>query len=160
MLFLITTTLTGRPCWTQVRKSPSCMVSEPSPVKTTTCRPGKAACAPMAYGRPAAIEQLVPLKENICPRRVLICRAAQVVTVPESPHTIASPASASFSAQAGTCGCIGVSVLVPRSAISAHHSRVPCCAFSRNDRSSFRVSSGSSRRSVARASPHSPTSAG
>ena len=46
----------------------------------------------------------MPLKENICPRRTLICRAAQVVTVPESPQTIASAASASFSAQAAYPG--------------------------------------------------------
>ena len=102
----------------------------------------------------------MPLKENICPRRILICLAAQVVTVPESPQTIASAERASLSAQAGTCGCMGVSVLVPRCSISSHQARMPSCALVRNSLSSFLASSGSSARSVARASPHSPTSAG
>ena len=39
--------------------------------------------------------------------RTLTCRATHVVTVPESPHTMASGASASLSACAGTSGFIG-----------------------------------------------------
>src|SRR5579883_2965606 len=61
VLFFTTTTLPGSLCWAQVRKSPSCIVRLPSPVKATTGRPGNAACAPMAYGRAAAMLQLVPL---------------------------------------------------------------------------------------------------
>jgi hypothetical protein len=73
----------------------------------------------MAYGRPAAIEQLVPLNRNRWLRRSLIWRAAQVVTVPESPQTIASSSSSGQSYQAGTCGFIGRSVLPPRSGLSS-----------------------------------------
>ena len=60
-LFLKQTTLTGRSCCMSVARSPSCIVSEPSPVTATTCRSGNAVWAPIAYGSAAAIEQFVPL---------------------------------------------------------------------------------------------------
>src|SRR5581483_4065116 len=159
VLFFSTISFTGSWCWTSVARSPSIIVSEPSPVNATTWRLGNAICAPIAYGSAAAIEQFVPLNEKFCPRRSLR-RPAQVVTVPESPHRIASSAIASERCQATTCGFIGVSSLVPRSSISAHQSRMPLCACSRKLRSSPRSSSGTSAPSVARASPTSPTSAG
>jgi len=54
-----------------------------------------------------------------------------------------------LTAQAGTCGFNRVSVLVPHSAISFHHTVMPSCALSRKERSSLRDSNGGSSANVA-----------
>ena len=53
---LNTTIFTGSSCWVSVRKSPISMVKPPSPESEITCRPGKAAWAPIACAIAFAIE--------------------------------------------------------------------------------------------------------
>jgi hypothetical protein len=51
----------------------------------------------------------LPEQENIMLPRILRCRAAQVVMVPESVAMIASSVSSLLSSCATTCGFIGLS---------------------------------------------------
>ena len=51
-----TTTVTGRPYVTAVRRSPSSIISPPSPLNEITCRDRSSACAPSACGIALAIE--------------------------------------------------------------------------------------------------------
>ena len=90
------------------------------------------------------MEARVPESENIWPRLAGICRAHQVATVPESQETMAVGESRFPSSQATTCGFMGLSDRVPRSSISARHSFMPACAFSRKDLSLRALSCGSS----------------
>ena len=53
---LSTTIFTGSPVWISVTISPIIIVNPPSPESEMTCRPGKAACAPMACSIAFAIE--------------------------------------------------------------------------------------------------------
>ena len=69
VLFLKTTTLIGRSYFTSVAISAINIEKPPSPARQTTCRPGFASAAPMAYGKPLAIVASVPEAENcISPR--------------------------------------------------------------------------------------------
>ena len=53
---LKTTTFTGSPSCTRLSRSPISMVKPPSPDSDTTCRPGHAAWAPIAWAMALAIE--------------------------------------------------------------------------------------------------------
>ena len=66
---LNTTTFTGSPYWTMVRKSPMSMENPPSPAMAMTWRPRSGNCAPIAWGMALAIEPCV--NEPITRRRPL-----------------------------------------------------------------------------------------
>src|SRR6266568_2823469 len=106
------TTLIGSLYFTAVTKSAINMEKPPSPTNATHCRSGYAIWAAIVYGRPGAIDARFPEHENICPRCALICRANQLVFVPESAEMIACDVSRLLSSAATTCGFIGISVRV------------------------------------------------
>lgn len=58
------------------------------------------------------MEQLVPENEKCWPLRSWIL-FSQIVTVPESPHRMASSARTSGKCHCMTCGFIGIASLVP-----------------------------------------------
>ena len=103
------TTLIGSRYLTAVANSPISIVKPPSPTNATDCRSGIGDLRRDGVGQARRHRRQVAGAGEQLPRFIWICRAAQVVIVPESVEMIASSASRSLSVPATTCGFSGMS---------------------------------------------------
>ena len=125
----------------------------PSPTSANTGRSGWANLAAIAYGTPGPIVARLPESVAIMPRRSFRSLANQLAAEPESLVRIAPSGSLGESSQNTRCGLIGSALCIARSSSSCHQSETLASIVSRHCRSGLCTSSGSSARSVARASP-------
>src|SRR5947209_1494895 len=96
----------------------------------------------MAYGTAAPIDARLPETEPFIPLRILMSRPYQLAVVPESALRMLLSGRRGESSQATSSGLMGFALILARASTSPHQSRISDSIFSRQERSSFRLSRG------------------
>jgi hypothetical protein len=102
---------------------------------------------------PGHIVASVPERVAFMPRRILMLRANQLATLPESALMMQLSGRRGDSSQSTRSGLIGSASLIERCSTTCHHCSMLFSSCSRHDRSALRSSNGASARSVSALSP-------